>query len=265
MRFVPTVQSGSSPYSPFKPSGFTLVGSLSEWSSKQALKNDNEKTMKKTVPTLIMAISVGVFPMLASAAITATRTTTVTTTAASRTNAVVRTNTVAAISTTGVTNTLNLTNGTIGDLTRADAHFLAVVAVNSLHAIAIGFLAQTNSTNADVVAFGAVLVATRTAAYNDAVELASSNNVALPTTETRVQLGQTGRLALLNGSRFDIAFDNIIKASLLQDISLFDGEAIRAISPAVRAYARAQLLAQADNFVRALLIREALTQSSSSQ
>ena len=213
--------------------------------------------MNKTILSLIVATAAGMPAMLAAGAQTSTNLIRINTNQVSKTNVVGNTNG------TSRTPTVVTNSNPSGNLTRADAHFLAVAAIDSLHEIAIGFLAQTNSTNADVQAFGAKLVADHTDAYNAAVDLANSNNVTLPAKETRVQLAQDERLARLSGRQFDVAFDNIMISSHQQEISLFESEAIRAHDAGVRAYARSQLPVLMDHFVTALDIREELRASSS--
>jgi predicted outer membrane protein len=63
---------------------------------------------------------------------------------------------------------------------RSDNRWLAQAAVDSLHEIEAGNLAQTNSSTVEVQAYGALLVQDHTAAYNQAVALAATNGIALP-------------------------------------------------------------------------------------
>jgi Predicted outer membrane protein len=108
-----------------------------------------------------------------------------------------------------ISNTISnvLNNGTnFNGSGRSDARFLQQAAASSLHEITLGNLAQTNSSNPDVQAFGAKLVEDHTAAYRAAADLASSLGVTVPTTETRVDQRDSQRLGRLSGSDFDAAF-----------------------------------------------------------
>jgi putative membrane protein len=139
---------------------------------------------------------------------------------------------------------------------RGDARFLQQAAASSLHEIALGNMAQTNSSNPDVQAFGAMLVADHTASYQEATNLASSLGVTIPTTETRTDLRDTQRLGRLSSTNFDAAFVGAMIRSHMSDIQTFENQAVRSGNADVRAYTRAQLPVLMDHLVTALELRE---------
>jgi putative membrane protein len=145
-----------------------------------------------------------------------------------------------------------------GSFTRADARWLSQAAAGSLHEIAAGNLAQTNSANPDVQALGALLVADHTAAYEQAAALASTNGATLPVAETRAQLRQDQQLERLTGSQFDAAFLRAMIKGHIRDIQSYEKEAQRGKSADVRAYARGLLPVLMNHLVIALDLSDAL-------
>jgi len=153
----------------------------------------------------------------------------------------------------------NLNNGTnFNGSARNDARFLQQAAASSLHEIALGNLAQTNSTNPDVQAFGATLVADHTASYQAAADLATSLGVTVPTTESRADFRDTQRLGRLSGADFDAAFVGEMINNHVRDIQSHESQAIRSGNVDVRAYARTQLPVLMDHLVTALELRESV-------
>lgn len=158
-----------------------------------------------------------------------------------------------------ISNTISnaLNNGTnFNGSARNDARFLQQAAASSLHEITLGNLAQTNSSNPDVQAFGATLVTDHTAAFQAAADLASSLGVTVPTSETRVDQRDSQRLARLSGSDFDAAFVGEVIRNHMVDIQNLENQALRSSNPDVRAYARTQLPVEMDHLVTALDLRE---------
>jgi putative membrane protein len=119
-------------------------------------------------------------------------------------------------------------------------------------------MAQTNSSNPDVQAFGAKLVEDHTAAYQAAADLASSLGVTVPTTESKVDRRTNQKLARLNESNFDAAFVGEMIRAHMRDIQAFENQAVRSNNADVRAYARTQLPVLMDHLVTALELRESV-------
>jgi putative membrane protein len=158
-----------------------------------------------------------------------------------------------------ISNAINnaLNNGTnVNGSARSDARFLQQAAASSLHEIALGNLAQSNSSNPDVQAFGATLVADHTASYQSAADLATSLGLTVPTTESKADLRDTQRLGRLSGSDFDAAFVGEMINNHVRDIQSHENQAIRSGNADVRAYARTQLPVLMDHLVTALDLRE---------
>jgi len=153
----------------------------------------------------------------------------------------------------GATNTSNN-----GSLTGFDNRWLSQAAAGSLQEITVGGLAETNSTNADVQAFGARLVQDHSAAYQMAQELADTNGVTIPTELSSLQQHKVQLLAGLTGSAFDAAFLRLMVRDHIQDIQLYETEAVRGRNADLRAYARAQLPILMDHLIIALELEESL-------
>jgi putative membrane protein len=160
-----------------------------------------------------------------------------------------------------ISNTINnaLNNGTnFNGSTRNDSRFLQQAAAFSLHQIDLGNLAQTNSTNPDVQAFGAKLVEDNTASFQSATDLANSLGVAVPTAESKVDRRTDQKLARLSGSNFDAAFVDEVIRDHTGEIQTFENQAIRSGNADVRAFARGELPVLMDDLVTALELRESV-------
>jgi putative membrane protein len=170
------------------------------------------------------------------------------------------TNGVAGLTDTNGPAGTNIFDGLSGTgFSNADARWLVQAAGDSLHEVNVGNLAQTNSSNTNVQAFGAVLVQDHTLANLQAAQLAALHGVTLPTTEPRPLQRETARLARLNGAAFDAAFVTAMIRGHVKDIQSFMTEAQRGRSEDVRAFARAQLPVLTEHLVIALELREMLS------
>ncbi len=145
-----------------------------------------------------------------------------------------------------------------GNLSSFDRRWLSQAAAGSLHEITLGNLAQTNSSNADVQAFGARLLEDHTLSFQQAEQLATDNGTTVPTAETRSQQRAAQKLARLTGADFDTAFLNESVRGHIKDIQSYENEALRGRNADVRAYAREQLPILMDHLVTALELRELL-------
>jgi putative membrane protein len=149
-------------------------------------------------------------------------------------------------------------NSSNGSLIGFDNRWLSKAAAGSLQEITVGGLAETNSTNADVQAFGARLVEDHSAAYQMAQQLAETNGVTIPTQLNSLQQHKVQLLAGLTGSAFDAAFLRLMVRDHIQDIQLYETEAVRGRNADLRAYARAQLPILMDHLIIALELEESL-------
>jgi len=164
--------------------------------------------------------------------------------------------------TTGITANNGTVNGTTtgnGAFNRSDIRWLNQAAAGSLQEITLGNLAQTNSSNTNVQAFGALLVQDHTLAFQQAQALGATNSVNVPTTITTAQQRNITRLSRLTGTNnFDAAFLNLMVRDHIADIQSYETEAQRGANADVRAYARAQLPILMNHLVIALDLQDAL-------
>lgn len=157
-----------------------------------------------------------------------------------------------------------VTSNASNNRSSSDSRFLAGAAQSALHETALGTLAQSNSSDADVQAFGATLVDDSTAAYSQASDIGTSDNIAIPADETKKDAKTDQRLSNLSGSDFDAAFLNEVIKTDLRQIQLHQTQAQRGANADVRAYARDQLPVLVNHLVTALNLQEQLGLRSSS-
>jgi len=160
--------------------------------------------------------------------------------------------------TTGFTGNNAITTNINGNFNRTDIRWLNQAAAGSLQEIALGNLAQTNSSDTNVQAFGALLVQDHTLAFEQAQQLGATNGLTLPTAVTRTQQRDTQRLSRLTGTSFDAAFLALMIRNHITDIQSYETEAQRGGSADVRAYARSQLPILMNHLVIALDLQDSL-------
>lgn len=159
------------------------------------------------------------------------------------------------------TNTFETNTNTVGNNNNRnngnhDARWLSQAAESDLRDIDEGNLAQTNSSDPDVQAYGLLLVSNHVASYQQIVDLAATNNASIPSNLNRGDQKTLDRLASRNGSAFDAAFLNQSIRDHLRDSHSYEIEALNGSNPDTRAFARTQLPVLADELATALQLRE---------
>lgn len=140
----------------------------------------------------------------------------------------------------------------------ADARFLAQAAEADLHVIALGNLAQVNSFNSGVQAFGVTLVQDGTASFQQVVDIANANGIFIPSAQNVQDANDEVALSRLTGSQFDTAFLSEMVTLHTREILLFETEAQRGRNADVRAFAQAQLPVLATHLSTALMLEDSL-------
>jgi len=144
-----------------------------------------------------------------------------------------------------------------GNYTLSDQQFLSKAAADSLLEIALGQLAQSQSTTPSVQQFGQQLVTDHTAALQQVQQLAASLGITLlPPDGSDADI--LSMLSQLSGAEFDRAFLALEIKDHAEDIHLFTLAATMASDPAVRALAASQLPVLAQHYQMALSIWQTL-------
>ncbi len=134
-------------------------------------------------------------------------------------------------------------------------NFLNRVGADSQLKIQIGQIAQTNSTNADIQAFGQLLVTNNTAILQQAQQLGTNIGINLRDLNAQEQR-VVERFQSVTGDQFDRLFQTFLIPFDEQEIDRFEAAAIRASNPDVRSFARTNLPTLSDEFLTLLEIRE---------
>jgi putative membrane protein len=125
-------------------------------------------------------------------------------------------------------------------------HFLIVASINNLQEVSAGEIALQKSGQADVKAFGGMMVKEHGGAEQKLLQLAKSRSIGLPTAATG---GIRPDLNLVNaGPAFDRLYVHAMVAAHRNAIQTFEAYTINGKDPAVRAFAREMLPALRAHF-----------------
>lgn len=125
--------------------------------------------------------------------------------------------------------------------TKADADFLVEAASGGMTAVQLGQLAQTNSLNREIKAFGDMMIKDHRKSREKLSTLATSKNMVLPDSISGYQQKIKERLGRKKGEAFDRAYISLMIDDHKKDIRAFRRAAENAADPEIRAFAMDQL------------------------
>ncbi len=125
--------------------------------------------------------------------------------------------------------------------TKADADFLVEAASGGMTAVQLGQLAQTNSLNREIKAFGDMMIKDHRKSREKLSTLATSKNMVLPDSISGHQQKIKERLGRKKGEAFDRAYISLMIDDHKKDIRAFRRAAENAADPEIRAFAMDQL------------------------
>lgn len=125
--------------------------------------------------------------------------------------------------------------------TKADADFLVEAASGGMTAVQLGQLAQTNSLNREIKAFGDLMIRDHRKSREKLGTLATSKNMVLPDSISDHQQKIKERLGRKKGEEFDRAYISLMIDDHKKDIRAFRRAAENAADPEIRAFAMDQL------------------------
>lgn len=120
---------------------------------------------------------------------------------------------------------------------KADADFLVEAASGGMTEVQLGQLAQSNSTNQLVKAFGALMIKDHGAGNEKLKALAASKNIILPDSVSSPQQKMRERLEKRKGEAFDRAYISMMIDDHKKDIREFKRAAKNATDVEIRAFA----------------------------
>ena len=141
---------------------------------------------------------------------------------------------------------------------KADADFLVNAASGGMMEVLLGQLAQTNSRNQRVKAFGAMMIKDHGEGGVQLKTLASAKNVTLPDAVSNSQQKEIDNLKKKKGNDFDKAYIRLMVSDHKDDIKEFEKQAGKGTDSLIRAFAGSSLemlrrhLDSADNLQGAL-------------
>lgn len=146
-------------------------------------------------------------------------------------------------------------NSDTNSVSSRDSNFVEQAAQAGMLEVQLGALAQQNSTNADVTAYGQQLVQDHSAANAELAQIASSNGVQIPTALDNAHQATYDRLAQLQGAQFDRAFASEAVSSHKDSIDLFQSEVSRGSNDDLQSFAEDQLPVLKDHLKEAQQLR----------
>ncbi|MDR6569579.1 DUF4142 domain-containing protein [Chitinophaga ginsengisegetis] len=120
---------------------------------------------------------------------------------------------------------------------KADADFLVEAASGGMTEVQLGQLAQTNSMNKQVKAFGALMIKDHGAGNEKLKALAASKNIILPDSVSNHQQKMKERLEKKKGEAFDRAYISMMIDDHKRDIRAFKSAAKSAADVEIKAFA----------------------------
>ncbi|MBN9384797.1 MAG: DUF4142 domain-containing protein [Chitinophagaceae bacterium] len=126
-------------------------------------------------------------------------------------------------------------------LSKTDADFLVNAASGSMPEVELGQLAQTNSRNPRVKAFGAMMVRDHEQGEVKLKDVASSKNVTLPNAVSNHQQKEIENLKGKKGSDFDKGYMRLMVEDHRDDVKEFEKQAGKATDSLVRSFASSSL------------------------
>ena len=124
---------------------------------------------------------------------------------------------------------------------KADADFLVEAASGGMTEVQLGQLAQSNSMNKGIKAFGELMIRDHREGREKLKNLAQSKNIVLPGEISTHQQRIKERLEKRKGEEFDRAYISLMIDDHRKDIREFEKAAKNAADPEIRAFAMDQL------------------------
>jgi putative membrane protein len=125
----------------------------------------------------------------------------------------------------------------LGAGNQADSHFATKAAAGGLAEVQLGQLAVKNASNADVKAFGPKMIDDHSKANTQLQQVASKDNITLPTSMDPKDQATYDRLSKLTGPAFDRAYMKDMVADHHKDIAEFQKEANEGKNPDLKNFA----------------------------
>ncbi len=139
----------------------------------------------------------------------------------------------------GMSMAQNNTKSTMnGGVTTADQHFMDKAAQGGMAEVELGQLAEQNAQSSEVKAFGKRMVDDHSKANDQLKQLASQEEVSLPTSLDAKDQATKDRLEKLHGAAFDKAYMHDMVMDHKKDVAEFKHESEVAHSPALRDWAK---------------------------
>lgn len=124
---------------------------------------------------------------------------------------------------------------------KSEADFLVTAASGSMMEVQLGRLAQSNSQNKRVKAFGAMMIKDHEAEGRKLKTLAAGKNIVLPDSVSNRQRNEIEGLKTKKGIDFDKAYIVLMVNDHKDDIQEFEKEARKATDPQVTAFVNSSL------------------------
>ena len=119
----------------------------------------------------------------------------------------------------------------------SDTNFAAKAAEGGMAEVQLGKLAEGHAENSAVKQFGQRMVTDHTKANDQLKEIASKDNITLPTSVDAKQQATMDHLSKLNGAEFDRAYMQHMVADHKTDISEFRRESEHGTNPDLKSFA----------------------------
>jgi putative membrane protein len=124
---------------------------------------------------------------------------------------------------------------------KSDADFLVNAASGGMVEVQLGRLAQTNSRNVRIQAFGGMMIKDHGANGEQLKALATAKNVTLPVTVSNRQQKEIEHLQKKKGKDFDKAYIRLMVGDHKDDIREFEKQTGKAVNPGIAAFASSSL------------------------
>ena len=118
-----------------------------------------------------------------------------------------------------------------------DSQFAGKAAIGGMAEVKLGQLAQRNASSGDVKAFGQKMIADHTKAAEKLKDVASKDNISLPTNLDAKENATYDRLSKLQGSDFDRAYMQDMVKDHKMDVAEFHKEANSGRNPDLKNFA----------------------------
>jgi len=141
-----------------------------------------------------------------------------------------------------------------------DAHFMVRAASGGMSEVEMGNLAVKKALNANVRAFGAMMVMDHTKANKKLIALADSAGISLPQFPAKNEESLSDKLIKKSGKDFDQAYVDAMVKDHQEDIKDFENEIKTAKSPAIQALAKNTLPILQKHLTAVTAIQDSLKQ-----